>query len=547
MSNLSLTIGATFNGRYRVVRCMAHGGMGAVYEVIHLETERRRALKVMLPHLVQSPELRDRFRQEARVAAKIESKYIVDVFDAGIDDPTGMPFLVMELLKGEELGKRLERLKRLPAKEVVKYLQQTASALDKTHSANIVHRDLKPENLFLHEQEDEEPRIKVLDFGIAKIVAEHGTQANATRSVGTPLYMAPEQFKQGSQVSPATDIYALGMMAYTLLVGRPYWEDEQRANDNVFAFVASVMHGPKEKATVRAGRRGVVLAPAFDTWFSKVTNPVPQQRYASAKEAIAGLAEALGLQAPEASRVIDKTELLGAEGSRIKTVKMMPDIRAAVKAGGASMPLPLAPPSAPESAGKDPAVPAPRPPMNSALPTEQLPPAHNVPVAMPQPVEAPPTAPPTNAAASQTGPSGIVGMASTRPSVTQAKRSNAPVFAAAGFVGLLVIGGGIVGLRAGKTPEDSAAATSTAAPSTETTNTPATIPTPAAPPIASSATRRVEDAPPPTTASATASAGPRAEASSSAAPKTIVTSVPTGVPKQLNTKKTKPPPPGSLL
>jgi serine/threonine-protein kinase len=145
MSTVTLSEGTLFAGRYRVLRCIAQGGMGAVYEVVHLQTERRRALKVMLPHLVQSEELRERFRREARVAAQIDSAFIVDVFDAGIDDATGMPFLVMELLKGEELGKRLKRVGHFTPEEAVEYLWQTAQALDKTHRAHIVHRDLKPE------------------------------------------------------------------------------------------------------------------------------------------------------------------------------------------------------------------------------------------------------------------------------------------------------------------------------------------------------------------------------------------------------------------
>src|SRR5262245_48183977 len=106
MSPGGLPEAAVFAGRYRVVRCIAVGGMGAVYEVVHLETERRRALKVMHPHFIPSDEMRARFRQEARVAARVESAHLVDVFDAGIDETTGMPFLVMELLHGEELGER---------------------------------------------------------------------------------------------------------------------------------------------------------------------------------------------------------------------------------------------------------------------------------------------------------------------------------------------------------------------------------------------------------------------------------------------------------
>jgi serine/threonine protein kinase len=103
-----------FAGRYRIVRCVAAGGMGSVYEVIHVETERRRALKVMHAHLFQSDEMRERFKREARIAAQVESEYIVDVSDAGVDEATRTPFLVMELLQGEELGDRLKRLRGLP-------------------------------------------------------------------------------------------------------------------------------------------------------------------------------------------------------------------------------------------------------------------------------------------------------------------------------------------------------------------------------------------------------------------------------------------------
>src|SRR4051812_22381964 len=223
--SFGLQNGTIFAGRYRIVRCIAAGGMGAVYEVLHIETERRRALKVMLPHIVQDAELRERFKREARVAAQIESKFITDVFDAGVDDETGMPFLVMELLKGEELGQRLKKVGRFAPAEALNYLQQTASVLDKTHRAAIVHRDLKPANLFLVERDDEPPHIKVLDFGVAKIVAEGATSGGMTMTVGTPLYMAPEQFRNGI-IQPSADIFALGMIAYTLLVGHAYWAED---------------------------------------------------------------------------------------------------------------------------------------------------------------------------------------------------------------------------------------------------------------------------------------------------------------------------------
>jgi eukaryotic-like serine/threonine-protein kinase len=295
--SMALRKGEIFAGRYEILRRIASGGMGTVYEVLHLETERRRALKVMLPHIVQSAELRERFKREAKVAAHIDSEFIVDVFDAGVDEATQMPFLVMELLQGEELAKRVERLGRLPAEEVATFLQQASLALDKTHRASIVHRDLKPENLFLTRREDGSPRIKVLDFGIAKIVADGPTQASATRSLGTPLYMAPEQFQSGQKVTAACDIYALGMMAFTLLVGVPYWEEEA-SDGNVFAFARKAADGPQEPASKRARRHAVELGPAFDIWFAKITAMAPAERFSTASSAVAALAEALGIAPP---------------------------------------------------------------------------------------------------------------------------------------------------------------------------------------------------------------------------------------------------------
>ncbi len=281
--------GTVFAGRYRVIRCLAEGGMGAVYEVIHLETDRHRALKVMHPHLFQSEEMRERFKREARIAAQVDSEYIVDVSDAGVDDATHIPFLVMELLRGEELGDRLKRMGRLPPEEVVMYMQQTAWALDRTHAASIVHRDLKPANLFLTTREDGTPWIKILDFGVAKLVAEGATAAGATRSLGTPLYMAPEQFRANFKLTGAADIYALTLMTYTLLVGEAFWAEEARTAGDVIAFAMLVVHGHPEPPVQRAARCGVTLPPGFDAWFAKGVAINPAERFATASETIRAL------------------------------------------------------------------------------------------------------------------------------------------------------------------------------------------------------------------------------------------------------------------
>ncbi|MEP7121321.1 MAG: protein kinase [Byssovorax sp.] len=288
-----LAEGTIFAGRYRVGRRLAAGAMGAVYEAVHLDTHRRRALKVMHPHLFESDDMRERFQRETRIAANIESEYIVDVSDAGVDEATQMPFLVMELLRGEELGDRLKRLGRLPLNEVVTYLQQTAAALDRTHAQSIIHRDLKPANLFLTYRDDGTPRIKILDFGVAKVVADSSKSAGSTQILGTPLYMAPEQFQSDIRLTPAVDVHALGMMAYTLLVGEAYWSVEARRGADVIALAMIILRGPQEPATQRAAARGVALPPGFDAWFAKITAVNPADRFAGAILAINALGEAL--------------------------------------------------------------------------------------------------------------------------------------------------------------------------------------------------------------------------------------------------------------
>jgi tRNA A-37 threonylcarbamoyl transferase component Bud32 len=297
---IELDSATPFAGRYRVVRRIASGGMGAVFEVVHIETQRRRALKVMLPELVEHRELRDRFQMEARITARVDSEYIVDVFDAGIDERTGMPFLVMELLQGEEVGDILQRAGPMSPQLVVTYLRQVASALDKTHAAGIVHRDLKPENLFLTHREDGTPRIKILDFGISKVVSEANTASNTTRSLGTPLYMAPEQVL-GQPVGPATDLYSVGLIAYTMLVGFAYWHADTDKFDNAIAFALHTTKGTTDSAEKRAAELGRSLPPQFDVWFRRATHSDPAQRFRRASEAINELAAVLG--GPDASGI----------------------------------------------------------------------------------------------------------------------------------------------------------------------------------------------------------------------------------------------------
>ena len=289
-----LSVGDTFHDRYEVVRQIGAGGMGSVYEVLDVNTQRRRALKVMLPKLVEETELRRRFRAEATVAAAIESEHIAEVLNAGIDSATGAPFIVLELLKGTELAKLLKERGPMTPQEVSFYLTQVAGALDKAHAAGVVHRDLKPENLFVTYRDDSTPRIKILDFGIAKVVTSTLNKTQTTGLLGTPAYMATEQIDGDLPISARTDGYAMGQIAYTLLVGEAFWNEELSNARSLLHLISKIVKGAPESASSRALRRkGVRLSPAFDTWFAHATAPNPAHRFETVGEAIRALTQVL--------------------------------------------------------------------------------------------------------------------------------------------------------------------------------------------------------------------------------------------------------------
>ncbi len=267
--------------------------MGAIYEVVHTATRRRCALKVMLLDLSTDPDLQARFAQEATVTAEIKSDHLVSVVDAGIDRVSSTPFMVMDLLEGGDLGKITKEQGPLQSDLAVTLLAQAALALDKTHSAGIVHRDLKPENLFLSWRDDGTPHIRILDFGIAKIIASSRNRTQDTRSIGTPAYMPPEQILGDGNIGPSADLYAVAQIAFELLVGVPYWSPELAQHGTGYAFMTAIINGVVEPATQRARANGVMLPEAFDAWFNKATAIDPRDRFERPTRMIASLARAL--------------------------------------------------------------------------------------------------------------------------------------------------------------------------------------------------------------------------------------------------------------
>jgi serine/threonine-protein kinase len=345
----ALSEGMLFHDRYQIVRCLAAGGMGAVYECVHLTTQKHRALKVMLPQVLAARGMRERFELEARVTAAIDSEHIVETFDAGVDMATGSPFLVMEFLKGEDLENILREHGPFTPQETVVLLSQAALALDKTHAAGIVHRDLKPQNLFLTTRDDGSPRLKILDFGIAKVVADGTKTAQQTAAIGTPIYMSPEQTTGDGTIGPPADLYALGHIAFSLLVGEAYWMEEMAALP-VYALLSRMLAGPTEAATARAGRRGVTLPAAFDAWFLRATARMAPDRFDCASTQIAELATVLGTPAPRQllNAPPPLTQRLSVRGS---VVPSQPPQEAAEAVSQPSAQAPSQPPSASPSTG----------------------------------------------------------------------------------------------------------------------------------------------------------------------------------------------------
>ena len=211
--------GMVIGGRYRVVRALGQGGMGAVYEAEHVDIEKRVALKVLHPTFAKEPLLRERFLREARAAARIGHPNVVDITDFGTTD-SGVVFIVMELLEGRDLAEMLGAHTAIPWGEALPLLRQICGALAAAHALGIVHRDVKPENVFLVPRPDGTRRVKLVDFGIAKLLHDRNQpKLTAVGEVhGTPGYIAPEQIT-GATVDRRADVYAVGVMAYRMVTG----------------------------------------------------------------------------------------------------------------------------------------------------------------------------------------------------------------------------------------------------------------------------------------------------------------------------------------
>jgi serine/threonine-protein kinase len=218
-------IGETIDGRYRCLRVLGQGGMGAVYEAEHTGTGRRVAVKVINSDMARKTEMVLRFHREARVAGSIETPHIVQVLDTGTDNATGTVYMVMEFLRGEDIQQLVRRVGKLPPLLALRLIGQACVGLSKAHAAAVIHRDIKPANLFLSMPEGRAVTVKVVDFGIAKIMVDLGSddEPGLTRTgglLGSPLYMSPEQAMGRKTIDQRADVWSLGVVLYEALAGR---------------------------------------------------------------------------------------------------------------------------------------------------------------------------------------------------------------------------------------------------------------------------------------------------------------------------------------
>ncbi len=225
----NIKVGEIVGGKYRLIRYLASGGMGTVYEAQHTVVKRRFAVKLLHAELASQRESLARFQREAQAAGELESENVAAAVDFGIAE-SGSPYIVMEYLAGESLRALVDRSRRLPVSRATDIVAQACRGVGVAHKAGIVHRDLNPQNLFVCRREDGTDLVKVLDFGIAKLEAVQSAETRTGTILGTPAYLSPEQARGEKTVDHRTDVYGLGAVLYELLSGKkPHPGDSHNA------------------------------------------------------------------------------------------------------------------------------------------------------------------------------------------------------------------------------------------------------------------------------------------------------------------------------
>jgi serine/threonine-protein kinase len=280
------------DGKYQILHKIGQGGMGAVYEAKNLETGRRVAVKIIISELIaKSPDAIVRFKREAKAAGAIDTPHVAQILDAGRDSTTGDPYMVMELLSGEDLKQLIHRIGPIAPEVALRITAQACLGLQAAHEAGIIHRDIKSANLYLARRESGEVVVKIVDFGIAKIVAEQassGDTADLTRTgavLGSPRYMSPEQAKGHGGMGPWSDLWSLGVVLYEMLTGTT----PHATVEGTFGLVLAICTLPAPPVSESAPW----VSPEYAAIVDKALQIDVKSRFASATEMIGAISALL--------------------------------------------------------------------------------------------------------------------------------------------------------------------------------------------------------------------------------------------------------------
>ncbi len=289
----NVAFGNVIGGDFMIVRLLSRGSMGALYVAEQLSTSSHRALKILRREYVADETLFKRFEREAQMASKIPSDHVAQIIASGVDERLQIPWIAMELLEGQHLGDYIDEHGPMPTDFVRHLFEQLCHALAAAHSLGVVHRDLKPANIFLSDARrvGVQKMVKVLDFGVARVIKESLTLAGSP--LGTPNWMSPEQTR-GESATTAADVWALGLIAFYMLTGRVFWRSAMNP-DSELRVMKEIASDPIPIASMRALELGVhgSIPAGFDEWFAQCMARDPGERFVNAGAAYAALAHTL--------------------------------------------------------------------------------------------------------------------------------------------------------------------------------------------------------------------------------------------------------------
>jgi serine/threonine-protein kinase len=378
-------VGTLLGGKYQLLRFIAAGGMGAVFEAQHVKLGRRVAVKVLLPQRRHEGQLAERFLREARALARLHTRHVAQVLDVD-ETPDGLPYMVLEYLEGDDLTKWMPSMQPMPIEVKLQHLRDVCEALEEAHAHGIIHRDIKPANLFMAKT-PEGPCLKLFDFGIAHTEEEGDAKLTQGVTLGTPDFMSPEQL-QGGPLSPASDVWSLAVTTYEWVADAlPFEGRDTRAR------TTAILTVPPIPLSRRVGTFPPGLWPLLEAALEKD----PARRTPTAR----AFAEALGRVLAGRTDVVAAPRAPSPPAPRRRTLALVGGLIGALALGTAIVAFrrpPAPPPATPPSVKAPlepiaPPAPAPVPEPAAIAPPPEFPPTGSAPTPTPA-VTAPPSKPP---------------------------------------------------------------------------------------------------------------------------------------------------------